>query len=54
MSHGFVWHNGHLRTVDDPHGLGTTIINGLNDNGTLVGFYVDGGGNTDGFVAQPN
>ena len=54
MTHGFVWQNGHLRTVDDPHGLGTTTINGVNDNGTLVGFYVDGGGNTDGFVAQPN
>ena len=39
--------------VDDPHGMGTTTINGVNDFGVLVGFYVDANGNTDGFVATP-
>ena len=41
------------RTVDDPHGIGTTTINGVNDRGQLVGFYVDSAGNTDGFLAAP-
>jgi hypothetical protein len=44
--HGF-------RTVDDPKGIGTTTVNGVNDFGQLVGFYVDGAGNTDGFLATP-
>ncbi len=26
-------------TVDDPSGIGTTVINGINTNGDLVGFY---------------
>jgi hypothetical protein len=52
--HGFTWTPaGGFRTVDDPHGQGTTTINGVNDFGTLVGFYVDAAGNTDGFVATP-
>ena len=40
-----------FRTVDDPHGIGTTTINGVNNAGQLVGFYVDAAGNTDGFLA---
>jgi hypothetical protein len=52
--HGFTWQAGRgFRTVDDPHGMGTTTINGVNDFGQLVGFYVDSAGNTDGFVATP-
>ena len=52
--HGFTWtpQRG-FSTVDDPHGAGTTTINGVNDFGQLVGFYVDGNGNTDGFLASP-
>jgi hypothetical protein len=52
-SFGFTWKNGHFTTVNDPHGVGTTIINGVNDRGELVGFYVDSAGNTDGFLAKP-
>ena len=37
----------------DPHGVGTTTINGVNDHGQLVGFYLDGANNTDGFLAAP-
>jgi hypothetical protein len=40
--------------VDDPHGVGTTTINGVNDFGQLVGFYVDANGNTDGLLAAPH
>jgi hypothetical protein len=50
--HGFTWTARHgFSTVDDPNGAGTTTINGVNDRGQLVGFYVDGNGNTDGFLA---
>ena len=42
-----------LGTVDDPHGQGTTTINGVNDVGDLVGFYTDSAGNTDGMLALP-
>ena len=51
--HGFVYAGGVFTTVDDPGGVGTTIVNGINDLGQLVGFYVDSNGNTDGFVATP-
>jgi hypothetical protein len=51
---GFTWTPQHgFRTIDDPHGMGTTTINGVNDFGQLVGFYVDANGNTDGFLATP-
>ncbi len=30
-----------------------TVINGINAQGQLVGFYLDASGNTDGFVATP-
>ena len=52
--HGFTWKPGQgFSTVDDPQGIGTTTINGVNDAGNLVGFYVDGAGNTDGLLATP-
>lgn len=52
--HGFVWTVAHgFQTVNDPHGVNTTTINGINSRGDLVGFYVDAAGNTDGFLAKP-
>jgi len=52
--HGFTWTHRHgFKGVSDPHGLNTTTINGVNDHGQLVGFYVDAAGNTDGFLATP-
>ena len=54
VMHGFTWRPGYgFRTVDDPHGHGTTTINGVNDHGNLVGFYTDSAGNTDGMLALP-
>jgi hypothetical protein len=44
--------DGTYQTVDDPNGIGTTTINGINDKGQLVGFYVDGNDTTIGFVAN--
>jgi hypothetical protein len=58
VMHGFVldhptttpaWHS-----VDDPNGVGSTVINGENDAGDLVGFYTDSAGNTDGMLATPS
>jgi len=45
--------DGGFVSVDDPNGVGTTTINGVNDAGDLVGFYLDAAGNTDGFLATP-
>src|SRR5665811_761892 len=50
LTHGFVLtnpsHHSSWQSVDDPNGVGTTVINGINRDGHLVGFYVDGAGNT--------
>jgi hypothetical protein len=52
--HGFTWRAGRgSAIVDDPHGVGATSINGVNDAGDLVGFYTDARGNTDGMLALP-
>ncbi len=54
QTHGFTWTpGGGFTTVDDPHGMGTSTINGVNDAGELVGFYTDAAGNTDGLLATP-
>ena len=51
---GFIWSPGFgFESVNDPNGVGSTTINGVNDRGTLVGFYTDSAGNTDGLVAHP-
>jgi hypothetical protein len=54
-SHGFIWRPGagFVTNVDDPHGVGTTLLNGINNENDLVGFYTDGAGNVDGLVAYP-
>jgi hypothetical protein len=54
-THGFIWRiGGSLTTnVDDPNGIGTTTLNGINNEGDIVGFYVDSKGNTDGILAFP-
>ncbi len=41
------------RSIDDPNGIGSTVVNGLNSAGDLVGFYTDAAGNVDGFLATP-
>jgi len=55
-SHGFIVHNlltpePQFRTLDDPKGVGTTVINGLNGRDEVCGFYVDANMNTNGFYA---
>jgi len=52
ITHGFVY-NTSTKTwmsVDDPNGIGTTVVNGTNDKHELVGFWGTNPTNT-GFVA---
>jgi hypothetical protein len=53
--HGIVCNvfTGATKQVDDPNGIGTTTFNGLNDLGQIVGFYLNGAGNTIGLLATP-
>jgi hypothetical protein len=51
---GFTWTKGGFTTISDPAGVGSTTVNGVNDLGDLVGFYVDSNGNTDGMLVTPN
>jgi probable HAF family extracellular repeat protein len=58
VMHGFVLDHplgpiSHWHSVDDPNGVGSTVVNGENDAGDLVGFYTDAAGNTDGMLATP-
>lgn len=53
-SHGFTWtRQGGFNTVDDPNGIGATVINGIDKQGVLVGFYTNSNGNTKGMIAVP-
>ncbi len=56
--HGFVLTSplgpvSHWQSIDDPNGVGSTVVNGINAAGDLVGFYTDAAGNTDGMLAMP-
>ena len=53
--HGIICNviKGTCQQQDDPNGIGTTTFNGLNDLGQIVGFYVNGQGNTIGLLANP-
>jgi hypothetical protein len=58
VMHGFVLSSpmgpvSHWQSIDDPNGVGSTIVNGINGAGDLVGFYTDAAGNTDGMLATP-
>jgi len=51
---GFTWSQGHgFHTVNDPNGIGSTILSGVNNAGDLVGYYSDSHGNTNGLLAVP-
>lgn len=41
LTHGFRYNvsSRKFTSIDDPNGVGATVVNGINDNGTLVGFY---------------
>lgn len=54
MTHGFTYAiaTKTWQSIDDPNGVGVTTVNGINDNGFLVGFYGSGSISA-GFVATP-
>jgi hypothetical protein len=57
VMHGFVLSNplgpkSAWQKIDDPNGIGSTVVNGINAAGDLVGFYTDAAGNTDGMLAM--
>jgi probable HAF family extracellular repeat protein len=57
--HGFVLDNllgtpDWAAPIDDPSANGTTVVTGIQNHHDLVGYYVDGGGNTNGFLAMPS
>ena len=41
------------QAIDDPNGVGSTVVNGLSNTGDLAGFYTDAAGHTDGMLATP-
>ncbi len=55
-SHGFIYNslalNNRWQSIDDPNGIGTTVVNGINDRDQLVGFWGTPPTNT-GFFAKP-
>jgi len=58
VMHGFVLTNplgptSHWLKIDDPNGVGSTVVNGINGAHDLVGFYTDAAGNTHGMLATP-
>jgi hypothetical protein len=42
--------SGAFTSVDVPAGVGTTVVNGVNNVDTIAGFYVDGKGHTHGVI----
>ncbi len=52
IAHGLYYNstNGAWLSVNDPNGVGGTVVNGLNNQGQLVGFYTDAAGNVHGML----
>ncbi len=52
IQHGlyYVPATGAWTQVDDPNGVGGTVLNGINNKGQLVGFYTDAAGNVHGML----
>ena len=54
MQHGILYNSlTNMFTMLDPPGSTATTLNGLNDAGDVVGFFVDAAGNTDGTLGTP-
>jgi hypothetical protein len=56
--HGFVLSDpagpvSHWESIDDPNGIGSTLVNGINYAGDLVGFCTDAAGNPTAMLATP-
>ena len=55
VTHGVIYNTktGTFIILDDPNAVGSTVFNGINDKGDIVGFYSDGT-NTHGLLATPH
>jgi hypothetical protein len=56
VTHGVIYDSktGAFTQLDDPNAVGSTVLNGINDRGDIVGFYSDAAGNTHGLLASPD
>jgi hypothetical protein len=54
VTHGIIYDTktGKFTTVDAPNASGSTVFNGINDKGDIVGFYTDASGNTHGLLVE--
>jgi hypothetical protein len=54
ITHGlyYVASTGAWVKVDDPNGVGGTVVNGINNKNQLVGFYTDAAGNVHGMIVN--
>ena len=52
-THGFLLSDGVFTSIDDPDAAFGTVAKGINDNGQVVGFYIDAIGSAHGFLADP-
>jgi PEP-CTERM motif len=50
IEQGFAYNGSTYATINDPLGAGGTDVTGIDDAGDVVGYYVDGGGITHGFI----
>jgi hypothetical protein len=52
VSRGFIKQGRKYTTIDDPLGVGSSAVYGMNDHGEIVGTYQDSKGNSYGFIDQ--
>jgi hypothetical protein len=54
IDHGVIYNpsNGQWQTVDNPAGVGGTVLNGINDKNQAVGFYTDANNNVNGMLVD--
>jgi probable HAF family extracellular repeat protein len=52
VSEGFIKQGRKYTTIDDPLGVGSSAVYGMNDHGEIVGTYQDNSGNFYGFIDQ--
>jgi probable HAF family extracellular repeat protein len=50
VSHGFIYSGGVFTTLDDPLGTNSTQAHGINDQGMIVGSFIDSANVSHGFV----
>ncbi len=53
LSYGFVYANGIFTTLNDPNAVNGTYPQGINDEGQVVGWYLDGLDQQHDFLATP-